>query len=167
MHSYRFPNFKHSNASFHSQSNFFQQGFTKFNYTPLEVLAIIEHVQKHLNRVFSDEEIQSGILKDLLTEDDYDIVNVVNTHFSTRISTSFYVICQPTEGPPMSVMTRTHLCLRMKCHVPAEGFIVHFDVILQFRWETYYRPYSTLSQMCYYASECGRNLIHSSCAFEH
>ena len=166
MHLYRFPNFKHSNASFHSQSNFFKQGFTKFNYTPLEVLAIIEHMQKHLNRVFSDEEIQSGILKNLLTEDDYHIVKVVNTHFTTQIPTSFYVIHQPTGGPPMSVITRTYLCLRMRCRVPAEGFIMHFDVILQFRQETYYRPYSTLSWTCYYTSKRGRNLIHSSCTFE-
>ena len=46
---YKFPIFKHSNASFHSHSHFFKQGFTRFNYTSLEVLAIIEHVQKHLN----------------------------------------------------------------------------------------------------------------------
>ena len=43
----------------------------------------------------------------------------------------------------MSVMTRTYLCLRMKCCVPAEGFIMHFNIILRFRRETYYRPYST------------------------
>ena len=167
MHSYRFRNFKHSNVSFHSQSNFFKQGFTKFNYIPLEVLAIIEHMQKHLNRVFSDEEIQSGILQDLLTEDDYDIVNVVNIHFSTRIFTSFYVIHQPTGGPPMSVITHTYLCLRIKCCVCTEGFIAHFNIILRFRWETYYHPYSTLSRTRYYVSELGRNMIHSSCAFEH
>ena len=56
------------------------QGFTKFNYTPLEVLAIIEHIQKRLKRTFTDKEIQDGILKDLITDEDYDIIKVVSTY---------------------------------------------------------------------------------------
>ena len=40
---------------------------------PLKVLAIIEGVQKRLDKKFTLEEIEQGILKDVLTDDDYDL----------------------------------------------------------------------------------------------
>ena len=58
--------------------NFDPQGFTKFHFTPLEVLAVIEGIQLRLNRVFSAEEIESGILEDLIIESDYDVLRVVS-----------------------------------------------------------------------------------------
>ena len=60
------------------------QGFTKYNFMPLEVLAIIEHIQKRIGRVLSDTEIQEGALKDLINEEDYDIVKVVSTYPITQ-----------------------------------------------------------------------------------
>ena len=57
---------------------FLLQGFSKYHFTPLEVLIVIEGIQKHLNRTFSPEEIESGILKDLIVEEDYDLIRVVN-----------------------------------------------------------------------------------------
>ena len=47
----------------------------------MEVLAIIESVQKHVGRKFSPEEIEIGILKDLITDDDYDIIRVVHVYY--------------------------------------------------------------------------------------
>ena len=41
---------------------------------PLKVLAIIEGVQKRLGKKFTAEEIEQGVLKDVLTNDDYDLV---------------------------------------------------------------------------------------------
>ena len=38
------------------------------------MLAIIEGVQKRLGKKFTVEEIKQGILKDVLTDDDYDLV---------------------------------------------------------------------------------------------
>ena len=58
----------------------FEQGFTKFHFTPLEVLAVIQHIEKRLDRTFSPEEIENGVLKDLITEEDYNMVKVVSTH---------------------------------------------------------------------------------------
>ena len=49
---------------------------------PLEVLAIIEHVQKQLGKEFSPAKIKNGVLKDLITEADYDIITVVCTYCS-------------------------------------------------------------------------------------
>ena len=48
---------------------------------PLKVLAIIEGVQKRLGKKFTAEEIKQGILKDVLTDDDYDLVWVVSLYF--------------------------------------------------------------------------------------
>ena len=56
------------------------QGFSSFHYTPLEVLLVIEQCQKRLQRVFTPEEIESGILKGLLIESDYDIITAVSTY---------------------------------------------------------------------------------------
>ena len=58
------------------------QGFSSFHYTPLEVLLVIEQCQKRLQRVFTPEEIESGILKGLLIESDYDIITAVSTYLS-------------------------------------------------------------------------------------
>ena len=47
---------------------------------PLEVLAILEGVQKCLQHTFLAEEIESGILEGLLIETDYDVIRVVSIH---------------------------------------------------------------------------------------
>ena len=46
----------------------------------MEVLLVIEQCQKRLKREFSPEEIEAGILKDLLIESDYDVITAVSTH---------------------------------------------------------------------------------------
>ena len=43
----------------------------------MEVLAVIESIQKRVGRKFSPEEIETGILKDLITDADYDIIQMV------------------------------------------------------------------------------------------
>ena len=48
------------------------QGFTQLHFTPLEVLAIIG-VQKRLDKKFTAEEIERGVLKDVLIDNDYDL----------------------------------------------------------------------------------------------
>ena len=53
------------------------QGFSKYHFTPLEVLIVIEGIQKRLDRQFTLEEIENGILKDLIIEEDYDLIRVV------------------------------------------------------------------------------------------
>ena len=45
------------------------------------MLAIIEGVQKRLGKKFTVEEIEQGVLKDVLTDDDYDLVQVVSLYF--------------------------------------------------------------------------------------
>ena len=55
------------------------QGFTQLYFTPLEVLAIIEGVQKGLGKQFSTEEIEQGMLKDVLIDEDYDLIQVVSS----------------------------------------------------------------------------------------
>ena len=74
---------------------------------------------------------------------DYDIVNVVNTYFTIQIFEIINTIPPRTGEPPMSVIICTNLCLRMKCLVLVEGFIVHHDVILCLWWETYCHSHST------------------------
>ena len=54
------------------------QGFTQLHFTPLEVLAIIEGVQKRLDKQFTAKEIERGVLKDVLIDDDYDLARVVS-----------------------------------------------------------------------------------------
>ena len=44
------------------------------------MLAIIEGVQKRLGKKFTAEEIEQGILKDVLTDDDYDLARVVSLY---------------------------------------------------------------------------------------
>ena len=56
------------------------QGFSKYHFTPLEVLIVIEGIQKHLDRQFTPEEIENGILKDLIIEEDYDLIRVVTIY---------------------------------------------------------------------------------------
>ena len=55
---------------------------------PLEVLAIIEGIQKRLDRKFTTEEIEQGVLKDVIIDDDYDLVRVVGLYIllMTKIS---------------------------------------------------------------------------------
>ena len=43
----------------------------------MEVLAVIESIQKRVGCKFSPEEIETGILKVLITDADYDIIRVV------------------------------------------------------------------------------------------
>ena len=52
---------------------------------PLEVLAILEGVQKRLQCTFSAEEIESGILEGLLIESDYDVIRVVSIHVAMHL----------------------------------------------------------------------------------
>ena len=49
----------------------------------MEVLLVIEQCQKHLDREFSPEEIEAGVLKDLLIESDYDIITAVSTYLKS------------------------------------------------------------------------------------
>ena len=80
--------------SFHSKLNFTQQGlrsfdqclfpsqgFTQLHFTPLETLAIIEGVQKRVGKMFYREEIESGILEEILIEEDYNLDCVVSFTF--------------------------------------------------------------------------------------
>ena len=60
------------------------QGFPKYHFTPLEVLVVIEGIQKCLDRQFTPEEIENGILKDLIVEEDYDLIRVVTIILSFR-----------------------------------------------------------------------------------
>ena len=55
---------------------------------PLEVLTIIEGVQKRLDQKFTTEEIEQGVLKDVIIDDDYDLVQVVSLYIllTTKIS---------------------------------------------------------------------------------
>ena len=48
------------------------------------MLAIIEGVQKRLNKKFTAEEIAQDILKDVLIDDDYDLVWVVSLYSSNN-----------------------------------------------------------------------------------
>ena len=60
------------------------QGFTQLHFTPLEVLAIIEGIQRRVGKTFSREEIESGILEKIIIEEDYNIECIVSciwTHF--------------------------------------------------------------------------------------
>ena len=41
---------------------------------PLKVLAIIEGVQKRLGKKFTAEKIEQGVLKDVIIDDDYNLV---------------------------------------------------------------------------------------------
>ena len=60
---------------------------------PLEVLAILEGVQKHLQCTFSAEEIKTGILEGLLIETDYDMIGVVSIHVQTRLRLALDLLC--------------------------------------------------------------------------
>ena len=44
----------------------------------METLAIIEGIQKRLGRTFSKEEIEAGILENLIEEEDYNLERVVS-----------------------------------------------------------------------------------------
>ena len=57
------------------------QGFTQLHFTPLETLAIIEGVQKRVGKTFSREEIESGVLEEILIEEDYNLDRVVSFTF--------------------------------------------------------------------------------------
>ena len=61
------------------------QGFTQLHFTPLEVLAIIEGVQKRLGKKFTAEQIEQGVLKDILVDEDYDLIRVVSTAKHSRL----------------------------------------------------------------------------------
>ena len=108
----------------------FPQGFTRLNFTPLETLTIIEHIHRPLNKTFTQEEIEASILKDLITEEDYDIVKVVSTHLSfAKLS----LIClQVTVISTFTLrLKRTiKLCLSFRCSVLAEGFSAHLQFLV-------------------------------------
>ena len=46
--------------------------------TPFEVLTAINHAQLQLNRTFSDEEIRSGVLADLMIDEDFNFEESVS-----------------------------------------------------------------------------------------
>ena len=56
-------------------------------FTPFETLLVIQHCEKRLDVKFSKEEIETGILKGVLTEADYDIIKIVSS--STYIFREF------------------------------------------------------------------------------
>ena len=72
------------------------QGFSKFHFTPLEVLAVIEGVQKRTGKTFTREQIESGVLKDIITDEDYDLIRVVSR--SNIASLRFRVRCFRTSN---------------------------------------------------------------------
>ena len=72
----------------------YSQGFSKFHFTPLKVLAVIEGVQKRTGKTFTREQIESGILKDIITNEDYDVIRVVSR--SNIASLRFRVCCIDT-----------------------------------------------------------------------
>ena len=58
----------------------------QLHFTPLEVLAIIEGIQKRTGKIYSREEIESGILEKVIIDEDYNIERVVShiqTHFDS------------------------------------------------------------------------------------
>ena len=67
------------------------QGFTQLHFTPLEVLTIIEGVQKRLAKKFTAEEIAQGVLKDVIIDDDYDLVRVVSLYI--LLTTKYLRLC--------------------------------------------------------------------------
>ena len=46
--------------------------------TPFEVLIAVNHAQLQLNRTFSDEEIKSGVLADLMIDEDFNFEETVS-----------------------------------------------------------------------------------------
>ena len=60
------------------------QGFTQLHFTPLETLAIIEGVQKHVGKTFSKEQIESGVLEEILIEEDYNLGRIVSFNVRMR-----------------------------------------------------------------------------------
>ena len=62
---------------------FCTQGFTQLHFAPLKVLAIIG-VQKRLGKKFTTEEIEQGVLKDVIIDDDYDLVRVASLYIFTQ-----------------------------------------------------------------------------------
>ena len=50
----------------------------QLHFTPLETLAIIEGIQKRVGRTFPREEIESGVLEDIIVKEDYNLDRVVS-----------------------------------------------------------------------------------------
>ena len=50
----------------------------QLHFIPLEVLAIIEGIQKRTGKIYSREEIESGILEKVIIEEDYNIERIVS-----------------------------------------------------------------------------------------
>ena len=88
------------------------------------MLAIIEHVQKRLKKTFSDEEIQSGILKDLITEEDYDIIKVVSTYHDYSLKYPISTKKGSQQNARLTLGKTMKLCPRPICRV-LTGFITH------------------------------------------
>ena len=65
-----------------TRSNIFTVGYFYHTSPPFQVLTAINHAQLWLNRTFSDEEIKSGVLADLMIDEDFD--------FETTVSLLFY-----------------------------------------------------------------------------
>ena len=54
------------------------QGISTTHLTPFEVLTAINHAQLQLNRTFSNEEIKSGVLADLMIDEDFNFEETVS-----------------------------------------------------------------------------------------
>ena len=95
------------------------QGFTQLHFTPLEVLTIIEGVQKRLDKKFTANEIERGVLKDVLIDEDYDLTRVVSFHRNPscekyRITTTF--ICVVLNDPPTITFERGQIAFTTHPH---------------------------------------------------
>ena len=81
----------------------------------METLAIIEGIQKRLGRTFSKEEIEAGILENLIEEEDYNIERVVSLRSNAfiiglRSALRLNVFeCDLSSNHPMSFLQRTDL----------------------------------------------------------
>ena len=105
----------------------------------MEVLAIIEHIQKCLKRTVTDDEIQNGILRDLLTKEDYDIVKVVSTYLLSSNTQYFQKKLQEMPQANMCV----HLQRELRNYV-RDRFAMYLQRVsvrtTVFGGKPYYRP---------------------------
>ena len=87
---------------------------------------MIEHVQKHLKHEFTLEEIEAGALKDLITEEDYDIIKVVSTYCLISIPECLnFEACNTFCGSLRNVLNY----VQVRNAVYLKGVLLHSDVI--------------------------------------
>ena len=66
------------------------QGFKYTNFTASDAVKVLLNIERRLGRKFSRDEIESGVLKDLLIEEDYKIEKVVSSHLISALLSLFY-----------------------------------------------------------------------------